>query len=150
MREAIRLSRQKMRENRGGPFGAVIARDGKIIARGWNRVVAATDPTAHAEIAAIRDACKKLKQFHLDDCELYSSCEPCPMCLGAAYWARLKRIYYATTRADAAAIQFNDALIYREICLPVSRRAIPMKSLLRAEALKVFADWRKKADRVLY
>jgi tRNA(Arg) A34 adenosine deaminase TadA len=150
MREAIRLSRQKMRENRGGPFGAVIARDGKIIARGWNRVTTAKDPTAHAEISAIRDACKKLKRFHLEDCDLYTSCEPCPMCLSAAYWARLKRIYYATTRADAAAIQFDDAFIYDEICLPLSRRAIPMKALLRAEALKVFAEWRKKADKVLY
>lgn len=150
MREAIRLSRQKMRSNHGGPFGAVIVRDGKIIARGWNRVTTAKDPTAHAEISAIRDACKKLKRFHLDDCEIYTSCEPCPMCLGAAYWARLKRIFYATTRADAAAIQFDDAFIYDEICLPLSRRAIPMKPLLRTEALKVFAEWRKKADKVLY
>ncbi|HEY1789393.1 MAG TPA: nucleoside deaminase [Verrucomicrobiae bacterium] len=150
MREAIRLSRQKMRENRGGPFGAVIARDGIIIARGWNRVTATNDPTAHAEVTAIRDACKKLKRFHLDDCELYTSCEPCPMCLSAAYWARLKRIYYANTRADAAAIQFDDAFIYGEICRPVSRRAIPMKPLLRTEALKVFVEWRKKADKVLY
>jgi guanine deaminase len=150
MREAIRLSRQKMRANQGGPFGAVIARDGKIIARGWNRVTAANDPTAHAEITAIRAACKKLRRFDLDDCELYTSCEPCPMCLGAAYWARLKRIFYANTRADAAAVHFDDAFIYGEICLPASRRAIPMKPLLRAEALKVFAEWRKKADKILY
>ena len=150
MREAIRLSRQKMRANQGGPFGAVIARDGKIIARGWNSVTAANDPTAHAEIMAIRDACKKLKRFHLDDCELYTSCEPCPMCLGAIYWAHIKRVFYANTRADAADAQFDDLVIYREICRPVSRRKIPMKPLLRAEALKVFAEWRKKADKVSY
>jgi len=150
MREAIRLSRQKMRENQGGPFGAVIVRDGKIIARGWNRVTSDADPTAHAEVTAIRMACRKLKRFHLEECELYTSCEPCPMCLGAAYWARLKRIFYASTRADAAAIQFDDAFIYGEICRPVSRRAILMKPLLRSEALKVFAEWRKKADKVLY
>ncbi|HEV2318905.1 MAG TPA: nucleoside deaminase [Verrucomicrobiae bacterium] len=150
MREAIRLSRQKMRASQGGPFGAVIIRNGKIIARGWNRVVAANDPTAHAEIMAIRGACKKLERFHLEDCELYTSCEPCPMCLGAVYWTRLKRVFYAANRRDAAAIHFDDAAIYREICLPVSRRKVPMKSLLRAEALKVFAEWRKKADKVLY
>jgi guanine deaminase len=150
MREAIQLSRQKMRANRGGPFGAVIARNGKIIARGWNRVTMTNDPTAHAEITAIRDACKKLNRFHLDDCELYTSCEPCPMCLGAAYWARLNRIFYATTRADAAAVHFDDAFIYAETCKPISRRAIPMKPLLRAEALKVFAEWSKKADKILY
>ena len=150
MREAIRLSRQKMRANQGGPFGAVIARDGKIIARGWNHVTTANDPTAHAEIRAIRDACKKLKRFRLDECEIYTSCEPCPMCFGAIYWARLKRVFYATTRADAAAIQFADDFIYGEICLPRTRRTIPMKPLLRAEALKVFAEWRKKADKVSY
>ncbi len=150
MREAIRLSRRKMRANQGGPFGAVIVREGKIIARGWNRVTAANDPTAHAEITAIRDACKKLKRFHLDDCEVYTSCEPCPMCLSAIYWARIKRIFYGSTRADAAAIHFDDRFIYNEIRLPVSRRAIPMKPLLRTEALKVFAEWRKKADKVSY
>ena len=150
MREAIRLSRQIMRANRGGPFGAVIARNGRIIARGWNCVTAVNDPTAHAEMTAIRNACKKLKRFHLDDCELYTSCEPCPMCLGAVYWSRLRRVFYATTRQDAAAIEFDDVSIYREICLPVPRRRIPMKALLRAEALKVFAEWRKKADKVLY
>jgi len=150
MREAIRLSRQKMRANQGGPFGAVIVREGKIVARGWNRVTAAGDPTAHAEITAIRDACKKLKRFDLDGCDLYTSCEPCPMCLGAIYWARLKRVFYANTRADAAAIDFDDLFIYKEISLPVSSRAIPMKPMLRAEALKVFAEWRKKTDKVLY
>lgn len=150
MREAIRLSRHAIRANEGGPFGAVIARDGRIIARGWNRVTAANDPTAHAEVTAIRDACKKLKRFYLDDCELYTSCEPCPMCLGAIYWARVKRVFFANTRADAAAIQFDDLAIYSQICRPISRRTIPMKPLLRAEALKVFAEWHKKTDKILY
>ncbi|MGH7942897.1 MAG: nucleoside deaminase [Limisphaerales bacterium] len=150
MREAIRLSRQKMRANQGGPFGAVIVRQGKIIARGWNRVVATNDPTAHAEITAIRDACKRLGRFRLEDCELYSSCEPCPMCLGAIYWARIKEVFHGATRSDAAAIYFDDLFIYNEMRRPASRRALPMKSLLRKEALKVFAEWRKKADKVLY
>jgi tRNA(Arg) A34 adenosine deaminase TadA len=150
MREAIRLSLQKMRANQGGPFGAIIVRKGKIVGRGWNRVLAANDPTAHAEITAIRDACKKLKRFHLPDCELYTSCEPCPMCLGAVYWARLKTVYYANTRADAARIQFDDSLIYDEVRLPLPRRKIPMKPLLRREALKVFAEWKNKADKTPY
>ena len=150
MKEAIRLSRQKMRANQGGPFGAIIVRNGKIVGRGWNRVIATNDPTAHAEITAIRDACKKLKRFHLADCELYTSCEPCPMCLGAVYWARLKTVYYANTRADAAAIQFDDSLIYDEVRLPLPRRKIPMKPLLRREALKVFVEWENKADKVPY
>jgi tRNA(Arg) A34 adenosine deaminase TadA len=150
MREAIRLSRQKMRANQGGPFGAIIVRNGKIVGRGWNRVLAANDPTAHAEITAIRDACKKLKRFHLHDCELYTSCEPCPMCLGAVYWARLKTVYYANTRADAARIKFDDSLIYEEVSRPLPRRKIPMKPLLRREALEVFTEWKNKADKVPY
>lgn len=150
MREAIRLSRQKMRTNQGGPFGAVIAREGKIIARGWNCVTTTNDPTAHAEVMAIREACKRLRRIYLDDCDLYTSCEPCPMCLGAVYWSRLKRIYYGNTRADAAAIRFDDAFIYNEFSRSISRRAIPMKRLLRTEAIKVFAEWRKKADKVFY
>lgn len=150
MREAIRLSRQKMRANQGGPFGAIIVRDGKIVARGWNRVLATNDPTAHAEITAIRDACKKLNRFHLADCELYTSCEPCPMCLGAVYWARLKEVFYANTRRDAARIEFDDNTIYDEICLPLPRRQIRMTPLLRKEALKVFAEWKRKADKVRY
>ncbi len=150
MREAIRLSRQKMRANQGGPFGAIVVRNGKIVGRGWNQVVAAYDPTAHAEMTAIRAACKKLKRFHLADCELYTSCEPCPMCLGAVYWARLQAVFYANTRKDAAGIQFADDLIYHEIGLPIPRRKIPMKRLLRKEALKVFEEWRKKKDKVTY
>lgn len=150
MREAIRLSREKMRAHQGGPFGAVIVRDGKIVGRGWNRVTAANDPTAHAEMTAIRNACKKLKRFHLADCDLYTSCEPCPMCLGAVYWARLKNVFYANTRQDAARVQFDDNFIYKEICRPIPRRKIRMKPLLRQEALAVFAEWNKKADKIPY
>lgn len=150
MREAIRLSLSKMRGNHGGPFGAVVVRKGKIVGRGWNRVTSTNDPTAHAEVSAIRDACRKLKTFQLNDCELYTSCEPCPMCLSAIYWARVKRVFYANTRQDAAHIDFDDDLIYREIPLPNSRRKIPMKQLLHAEALKVFAEWKSKPDKIRY
>jgi len=150
MREAIRLSRDKMRCGAGGPFGAVVVRDGKIIARGWNRVTSANDPTAHAEVTAIRAACRKLKSFHLDDCELYTSCEPCPMCLAAIYWARFKTVYYANTRRDAARIEFDDDLIYREVARPVSRRKTSMRQLLRPEALEVFAEWSAKPDKIRY
>ena len=150
MREAIRLSRQKMRQNHGGPFGAIVVRNGRIVGRGWNRVTSAADPTAHAEISAIRDACKKLRRFHLEDCALYTSCEPCPMCLGAVYWARLKAVFYANTRTDAAAINFDDAAIYREMDMPMTRRKIPMKQLLRKEALRVFEEWKNKADKTPY
>jgi guanine deaminase len=150
MRAAIQLSRQKMLQNQGGPFGAIIVRRNTIIARGWNRVTSANDPTAHAEISAIREACKKLKTFQLDDCELYASCEPCPMCLAAIYWAKLKKIYFANTRKDAAKIQFDDDLIYREVSQPVARRKIPMKQLLRKDALKVFAEWKNKTDKICY
>ena len=136
--------------NQGGPFGAIIVRNGKVVGRGWNRVTATNDPTAHAELVAIRDACKKLKRFQLEDCELYTSCEPCPMCLGAVYWARLDRVFYANTRQDAAAIQFDDALIYNQIRLPIPRRKILMKPLLRSEALEVFKEWKNKADKVRY
>ena len=150
MRAAIRLSLAKMRANCGGPFGAVVVREGKIIARGWNRVTSANDPTAHAEVTAIRAACRRLKTFRLDDCELYTSCEPCPMCLAAIYWARFKKVYYANTRQDAARIRFDDELIYREVARPVARRKIPMRQLLRPEALKVFDEWQAKTDRIHY
>lgn len=150
MREAIRISIAKMRANCGGPFGAVVVRKGKIIGRGWNQVTSANDPTAHAEVSAIREACKRLRTFQLHDCELYTSCEPCPMCLSAIYWARLKKVYYGNTRRDAASIQFDDDLIYRQLARPISRRKIPMKPLLRAEALAAFAEWKTKADKVPY
>jgi len=150
MSAAIRLSLQKMRENQGGPFGAIVVCDGKVVGRGWNRVTASNDPTAHAEVTAIRAACQKLKTFQLAKCELYTSCEPCPMCLAAIYWARLRVVYYGNTRKDAAAIEFDDDFIYRELRLPISRRKIPMKQLLRQEALKVFAEWREKPDKIRY
>lgn len=150
MREAIRLSLEKSRENCGGPFGAVVVREGEIIGRGWNQVTSKNDPTAHAEVMAIRAACKKLNTFQLDDCELYASCEPCPMCLSAIYWARIRRIFYANTRRDAARIKFDDDLIYREISRPMARRKIPMRQLLRPEALKAFAAWEAKTDKIRY
>jgi len=150
MREAIRISIAKMRANCGGPFGAVVVRNGKIVGRGWNQVTSTNDPTAHAEVAAIRDACRRLKSFQLDDCELYTSCEPCPMCLSAIYWARLKKVYYGNTRKDAARIHFDDDFIYREVARPVSRRRIPMKSLLRTEAQVAFSEWKAKSDKTRY
>ena len=150
MRAAIRLSLSKMRANCGGPFGAVVVRKGKIVGRGWNQVTSTNDPTAHAEVTAIRAACQKLKTFQLDDCELYTSCEPCPMCLSAIYWARFQKVYFANTRQDAAKINFDDDLIYREVAKPIAKRLIPMKQLLRPEALEVFAEWKTKADKIRY
>jgi tRNA(Arg) A34 adenosine deaminase TadA len=150
MREAIRISIQKMRNNHGGPFGAVVVKGGVIVGRGWNRVTSTNDPTAHAEVVALRDACRRLKTFELEGCALYASCEPCPMCLAAIYWARLKRVYYANTRQDAAKIGFDDEIIYREVRRPVSRRKIPMRQFLRDEALKAFAEWKRKTDKTPY
>ena len=150
MRQAIRISLEKMRRNHGGPFGAVVVRRDKVVGRGWNRVTSTNDPTAHAEITAIRDACKRLGTFQLDNCELYTSCEPCPMCLAAIYWSRLRRVYFGNTRRDAARIEFDDELIYREVCAPIAKRKIPMKQLLRGEALKAFSEWVAKADRIRY
>ena len=150
MREAVRLSVQKMRGNHGGPFGAIVVKGNRIVGRGWNKVTSSNDPTAHAEVSAIRDACKRLKTFELDGCELYTSCEPCPMCLSAIYWARFKAVYYGNTRKDAARIAFDDDFIYREVALPISRRKIPMKQLLRKEALTAFVEWKNKADKVSY
>ena len=150
MREAIRLSLQKMRGNCGGPFGAVVVRHGQIVGRGWNKVTSSHDPTAHAEIVAIRAACRKLHTFQLDDCELYTSCEPCPMCLATIYWARLRQVYYGNTRRDAARIGFDDDMIYRQVALPIARRQLPMTPLLREEALAAFREWQAKPDRVEY
>jgi len=150
MRAAIRLAREKMRRNDGGPFGAVVVRRGKIIGRGWNRVTSTNDPTAHAEILAIREACRRLKDFRLDDCELYASFEPCPMCLAAIYWARLRKIFYAGTRHDAAAAGFDDDAIYREVARPISRRKIAMQQLLHQDALEVLAEWNAEPDKVRY
>ena len=150
MREAIRLSLNKMHGDHGGPFGAVVVRNGKIVGRGWNQVTSTNDPTAHAEMVAIRDACKRLKTFQLDDCELYTSCEPCPMCLSAIYWARFQKVYYGNTRKDAKRIDFDDDLIYDEVAAPIAKRKIPMKQLLRLEALAAFKAWAAKTDRVRY
>jgi len=150
MREAIRISIQKMRRGQGGPFGAVVVRNGRVVGRGWNQVTSGNDPTAHAEVVAIRDACRRLKTFQLDDCELYTSCEPCPMCLAAMYWARLKNVYYANTRKDAAAIEFDDDFIYAQVALPIAKRKLPMKQLLRKEALTAFVEWKNKVDKVRY
>ena len=150
MHEAIRLSVEKMREGRGGPFGAVIAKDGQIISRGWNEVTTANDPTAHAEIVAVREACRRLGTFRLDGCELYASCEPCPMCLSAIYWARIDRLFFAATRQDAAAAGFDDEILYREIPLPFDQRKLPIRQLLREQALPAFAEWQAKPDKIPY
>ena len=149
MREAIKLSAESVRSG-GGPFGAVIVRNGEIIARGENRVTVCNDPTAHAEVSAIREAAARLGTYDLSGCEIYSSCEPCPMCLGAIYWARLDRLYYASTRADAANVGFDDAHIYEEMPLDPSQRELPTESLLREEAQLVFEAWAKKADKKEY
>jgi guanine deaminase len=150
MREAIGLSIKKMRLGAGGPFGAVVVKGNRIVGRGWNQVTSINDPTAHAEVVAIRDACKRLKTFQLDGCDLYTSCEPCPMCLSAMYWSRLRNVYYGNTRKDAARIAFDDDFIYREVALPIRRRKLVMKPLLRNEALAAFAEWQAKADKIAY
>ncbi len=150
MREAIRISLEMMRKGKGGPFGAVVVNAGRIVGRGCNGVTSSNDPTAHAEIVAIRQACKRLKTFRLDNCSLYTSCEPCPMCLSAIYWARIEQVYYANTRQDAARIAFDDDFIYREVALPIRRRKLAMQQLLRSEALPVFWEWKRKADKIPY
>jgi tRNA(Arg) A34 adenosine deaminase TadA len=150
MRRAIALSRERMRAGDGGPFGAVIVRHGEVIAEGWNQVVSANDPTAHAEVMAIRRACASLGSFELSDCAIYTSCEPCPMCLAAIYWARLGRICYAADRSDAAAAGFDDELLYQEIALPIEERSIPTTRMLSAEAREAFEEWVRKEDKVPY
>lgn len=149
MREAIRLASANV-ENGGGPFGAVIARGGEIIATGVNRVTANCDPTAHAEVSAIRAAAQELGTFNLSGCEIYSSCEPCPMCLGAIYWARLDRLFYGNTKADAARIGFDDAFIYKELALPLSGRSLRAEQLLGKEAIATFEAWEQKTDKTPY
>ncbi len=150
MREAIRLAEEGMHEGRGGPFGCVIVRGNEIVGRGNNRVTSTNDPTAHAEVTAIREAGARLGTFQLSDCELYTNCEPCPMCLAAIYWARLPVVYYANTRTDAAAIGFDDDFIYQQVPLPPEQRSVVMNSLLREEALAGFHAWEAKADKVRY
>ena len=143
MREAIRLAGRAVRDGTGGPFGAVVVRRGRIVGRGQNTVLADNDPTAHAEVNAIRAACARLRRFRLDDCELYGSCEPCPMCLAAIQWARLRRVHYAATRHDAARAGFDDARFYREV-------TVAMRQAFRAESLPVFAAWNRKPDKTPY
>lgn len=150
MQEAIALSLQGMNANEGGPFGCIIVKGDTIVGRGNNKVTLINDPTAHAEVVAIRDACKNLESFQLTDCEVYTSCEPCPMCLGAIYWARPKAIYFANNRTDAAEAGFDDSMIYDEINANISMRKIPTHSLGRAEALKVFEAWKQKEDKTTY
>lgn len=150
LRTAIWLAREKMREGAGGPFGAVIVKDGEIIARGWNQVTSSNDPTAHAEIVAIRAACHRLGSFRLEGCDLYSSCEPCPMCLAALYWARIGRLFYAASRLDAREAGFDDDLLYREICLPPDQRVLPASQVLREEALLALDEWKAKSDKIGY
>ena len=149
MKRAIELSIESVRGG-GGPFGCVIVKDQKIVSEGSNKVTSNNDPTAHGEIVAIREACKKINNFSLSGCELYSSCEPCPMCLSAIYWARIDKIYYANTRKDAQKIDFDDSLIYSEFQKSIDTRKIPMIQMMRTEALKAFELWDKKTDKVKY
>lgn len=149
MQMAINLSIENV-ANGGGPFGAVIVRNGEVIATGVNRVTANNDPTAHAEVSAIREACAKLGNFKLEGCTIYTSCEPCPMCLSAIYWAGISRIFYGNTKADAKAINFDDSFIYDEIALPYAQRSIPCNNIMREKALSAFRAWEAKADKTLY
>ncbi len=150
MREAVQLAEQCMRSGRGGPFGCVVVRRGEIVGRGSNRVTSTNDPTAHAEVVAIRDACTALQTFQLTDCELYTSCEPCPMCLSAIYWARIPQVYYGNTRADAAAIGFDDEFIYQQVPLAPEARTVKMELFLRDEAQVAFREWANKTDKIRY
>lgn len=150
MRETIRLATENVEQNNGGPFAAIIVRNKEIVATGVNRVTSILDPTAHAEIVAIRNACSKLGSFQLSGCELYTSCEPCPMCLGAIYWARPDRIYYGASREDASAADFDDEFIYRELSLPADKRSISMQQILGKESRKVFDEWLHNPDRKPY
>jgi len=150
MQEAIRLALEPMRRGAAGPFGAVVVRDGHTVGCGWNQVTSANDPTAHAEVMAIREACRRLGTFRLDGCELYASCEPCPMCLGAIYWARIRRLYFAATRLDAAEAGFDDLLIYEEIARPLTQRRLPAVQLLRDQALAAFVEWKANPGKTAY
>jgi tRNA(Arg) A34 adenosine deaminase TadA len=150
MRHAVRLSAERMREGAGGPFGAIVVKGGVVVGEGWNSVTSSNDPTAHAEIMAIRRACQRLASFSLTGCDIYTSCEPCPMCLAAIYWARIDRIYFANSREDAAAIGFDDAMIYEEVSKPITERKVPTARLRLPEAEAVFDEWRAKPDKVAY
>ena len=150
MERAIQLAIESVRSRQGGPFGAVVVKDGGILAEGVNQVTVTNDPTAHAEVLAIRQACRTLGLFELKGCELYTSCEPCPMCLGAIYWTRLSRVYYASFAADASKVGFDDSFIYREIAQPKTQREIPMIQIMHEEALAAFRAWEEKPDKVRY
>lgn len=150
MREAIKLAHDASHHSCGGPFGCVVVRKGEIVGRGQNLVTSTNDPTAHAEITAIRDACARLKNFHLADCTLYTSCAPCPMCLSAIYWARIPSIFFGNSREDAAQIGFDDDYFYRQLSLPSEQRSIKMQPLLRDEALASFKDWAARPDKLRY
>jgi len=150
MSEAIRLAVENVKSGKGGPFGAVIVKDGEVISTGVNSVTSANDPTAHAEVVAIRNACKKLNSFQLDGCDIYASCEPCPMCLGAIYWARPENIFFAGTKKDAASIGFDDSLIYNEIVLPVEQRKINTFHINHKDSFAPFSEWKKKEDKIEY
>jgi guanine deaminase len=150
MARAIELAIENVRTGRGGPFGAVVAKNGQILAEGSNSVTQDNDPTAHAEVVAIREACRKLGAFELTGCDIYASCEPCPMCLGAVYWARPDRVYFGCTAGDAASAGFDDSLIYSEISQPHSQRKIPMAQMMHAEALEAFRAWEKQTNKVPY
>jgi tRNA(Arg) A34 adenosine deaminase TadA len=150
MRRAIELSIENVRSGKGGPFAALVVKDGEILATGANLVTSACDPTAHAEMVAIREACRKLSEFQLAGCEIYTTCEPCPMCLGAIYWARPAKVYFGNTASDAAAIGFDDSFIYQQLGVSLAERAIPMVQLMHEEALSAFQEWERKSDRILY
>jgi tRNA(Arg) A34 adenosine deaminase TadA len=150
MLRVLELSLENVRSGRGGPFAAAVVKDGKIVSEGTNQVTSTNDPSAHAEVVAIRSACKLLQHFQLTGCEIYTTSEPCPMCLGLIYWARPERVYYAGTAEDAAAIGFDDSRIYQELTLPVAQRTIPMVQFMREKALEVFSAWARKPDKTLY
>ena len=150
MNEAIAAALKGLQDNEGGPFGCVIVKDGKIVGRGNNKVTSTNDPTAHGEVMAIRDACRNLGTFQLDGCELYTTCEPCPMCFGAIYWARLDKVYYGSTQVDAADVGFDDQFIYDEIPLPYKERRIPFIQEFREIALEPFQEWARKQDKIDY
>ena len=150
MQRAIHLSLENVRSGLGGPFAAVVVKDGQIIGEGANQVTSSNDPSAHAEVLAIRQACRRLQDFKLAGCSIYSSCEPCPMCLGLIYWAGLEKVYYGNTKQDAAAIGFDDSRIYRELQLPQDQRALPMQQIEREQALEAFREWQAKPDKIPY
>jgi len=150
MARAIQLSIENVRSERGGPFGAVVVKGDAVIAEATNQVTSSNDPTAHAEVLAIRDACQRLGVFDLQECEIYTSCEPCPMCLGAIYWARIARVYFANSAADASKVGFDDSLIYRELAQPHSQRRIPMTQIMRKEASAAFREWEDRSNKIAY